>query len=129
MLSSGLTLRLSPLLRPHVLRRPARRLFSTPSNPNTPPNPPKPNPNTSSDADAARISRLCRLNSRLPRFLQHITTPLLSAPVSHVTSFLILHELTAIIPLVGLAVTFHYTNYLPPWFSEGKWVSDGVQKF
>ncbi|KZF20316.1 hypothetical protein L228DRAFT_249983 [Xylona heveae TC161] len=74
-------------------------------------------------------SRVDRLFSRFPRFLHKYIDPLRSAPVSHITSFLILHELTAIVPLVGLAATFHYTNYLPPYVSEGKWVSDGVEKF
>lgn len=45
------------------------------------------------------------------------------------TSFLILHELTAIIPLLGLAATFHYTHYLPSWFAEGAWVLNGVERF
>lgn len=74
-------------------------------------------------------SRFDRFNARLPRFLQRYTTPLRNAPVSHITAFLILHELTAVIPLFGLAATFHYTQWLPPYISEGKWVSDGVQKF
>jgi hypothetical protein len=46
-----------------------------------------------------------------------------------VTSFLILHELTAIVPLVGLAATFHYTDYLPPYISDSDWVKEGVEKF
>jgi hypothetical protein len=45
--------------------------------------------------------------------LQRFTTPLLSAPVSYVTAFLILHELTALVPLVGFASFFHYSNWLP----------------
>jgi len=74
-------------------------------------------------------SRFDRLNARLPRFLQRYTTPLRNAPVSHITAFLILHELTAIIPLFGLAATFHYTHWLPPYISEGQLVSQGVEKF
>lgn len=54
---------------------------------------------------------------------------MLHAPVTHVTSFLILHELTAIVPLVSLAATFHYTNWLPPYISEGAWVKEGVERF
>ncbi|KAI9847931.1 MAG: hypothetical protein M1837_001448 [Sclerophora amabilis] len=64
-----------------------------------------------------------------PKFLHRYAEPLRRAPVTHITSFLILHEITAIVPLFGLAATFHYTNYLPPYISEGKWVSDGVEKF
>ena len=65
----------------------------------------------------------------MPRFLRRFTTPLLSAPVSHVSSFLILHELTAVAPLLGLFALFHYANWLPPYVSEGKWVQQGVEKF
>jgi hypothetical protein len=49
--------------------------------------------------------------------------------LSHITSFLLLHELTAIIPLFGLAATFHYTHWLPSWFAEGAWVLQGVERF
>ena len=45
------------------------------------------------------------------------------------TSFLILHEITAVVPLLGLAATFHYANWMPPFISEGKWVADGIEKF
>ncbi|KAK3079353.1 hypothetical protein LTS18_005079, partial [Coniosporium uncinatum] len=64
-----------------------------------------------------------------PKFIRGYITPILSAPISHISAFLILHELTAVVPLVGLALTFHYTNYLPGWFSEGKWVNDGLERF
>ena len=78
---------------------------------------------------AASRSRIERLESRLPRFLQRIVTPLRSAPVSHATAFLILHEITAIVPLFGLAATFYYSNWLPPLISEGKWIQDYTEKF
>ena len=74
-------------------------------------------------------SRIVRLTSRLPSFLKAYTEPLVNAPITHISSFLILHEITAVIPLLGLAATFHYTNWMPPFISEGKWVSDGVEKF
>jgi len=61
--------------------------------------------------------------------LHRFTTPLATAPISHITSFLILHELTAIVPLVSLFSAFHYFNYLPPYISEGAWVKEGVEKF
>jgi hypothetical protein len=44
-------------------------------------------------------------------------------------SFLILHEITAIVPLVGLAGLFHYTNWLPEAWVEGRWVREGVNRF
>lgn len=74
-------------------------------------------------------SRLERLTSRLPRFLQGYTTPLINAPLTHISAFLLLHELTAVVPLFALAATFHYTRWMPPFISEGKWVSDGLEKF
>ncbi|KAF9691147.1 hypothetical protein EKO04_010894 [Ascochyta lentis] len=74
-------------------------------------------------------SRIDRFNRRLPKFLHKYTSALATAPLSHITSFLILHELTAIIPLLGLAATFHYTHWLPSWFAEGAWVLAGVERF
>ena len=74
-------------------------------------------------------SRVVRITSRLPKFLQRYTAPLINAPLTHISAFLLLHELTAVVPLFGLAATFHYTRWMPPFISEGKWVSDGVEKF
>lgn len=45
--------------------------------------------------------------SKVPKFLRPYTTQFIHAPVSHVTAFLILHELTAIVPLVGIWYTLH----------------------
>jgi hypothetical protein len=61
--------------------------------------------------------------------LHRFTTPLATAPISHISAFLILHELTAIVPLVGLFSAFHYFNYLPPYITEGAWVKEGIEKF
>ncbi|KAF2232794.1 hypothetical protein EV356DRAFT_504786 [Viridothelium virens] len=74
-------------------------------------------------------SRLDKTINRLPKFLQRYLTPVRHAPLSHITSFLILHEITAIIPLFGLWASFHYTNWLPPYFAEGKWVHEGIERF
>jgi hypothetical protein len=74
-------------------------------------------------------SRVVRITSKLPNFLQRYSTPLITAPITHISAFLLLHELTAVVPLFGLAATFHYTHWMPPFISEGKWVSDGVEKF
>jgi hypothetical protein len=46
-----------------------------------------------------------------------------------VTAFLLLHELTAVVPLFGLTALFHYTNWLPPFFSEGAWIKAGIERF
>lgn len=74
-------------------------------------------------------SRITRFNRRLPTFLHKYTNALATAPLSHITSFLLLHELTAVIPLFSLAAYFHYTHWLPPWFAEGAWIASGVERF
>ncbi|KAJ5573793.1 uncharacterized protein N7459_008220 [Penicillium hispanicum] len=84
----------------------SRRTFSTPP---TPLQPSRPAPSTPKDSR----SRLHRFNDRLPRFLRTYTTPLLGAPITHITSFLILHEITAIVPLFGLVAAFHYGASMP----------------
>ena len=65
----------------------------------------------------------------VPRFLSKYTIPLRNAPITHITAFLLLHEITAVAPLFALAGFFHYSRWMPPLVSEGKWVSDGVEKF
>src|ERR1044071_6938946 len=86
----------------HCIRKPPTRYYAT--SPTSPP---------------TAQSRIDRFNRRLPKFLHRYTSALGNAPISHITSFLILHELTAIIPLFGLAAYFHYTHWLPSWFAEG----------
>ena len=81
---------------------PSRRALTTPPNLSPAPPPPK---------DAR--TRLRQFNDRLPKFLRTYTTPLLGAPVTHVTSFLILHEITAVVPLFGLVAAFHYGTWMP----------------
>jgi len=65
----------------------------------------------------------------VPGFLRPYTKRLIDAPISHVTSFLILHEITAVVPLLGLFGLFHYSNWLPETWTEGKWVKEGTEKF
>jgi hypothetical protein len=86
-------------------------------------------PASAAASATASSSRIERLNRRLPRFLHRYTTPLANAPLSHVTSFLLLHEITAVAPLLSLAALFHYTSWLPSFLTEGKWASDGMEKF
>ncbi|KAL4923736.1 uncharacterized protein BDV17DRAFT_232641 [Aspergillus undulatus] len=74
--------------------------------------------------DAQAQSRLHRFNDRLPSFLRAYTTPLLSAPTTHITSFLILHEITAIVPLFGLVAAFHYGGWLPDFTSYSGFDAD-----
>jgi hypothetical protein len=84
-----------------TLSRQPRRHYSTPKDTTT---------------DTSTHARLRRFNDRLPTFLRRYTTPLLSAPVTNVTSFLILHELTAVVPLFLLVGAFHYGGWLPTTF-------------
>lgn len=66
----------------------------------------------------------------VPKFLQRYTIPLSTAPISHITSFLLLHEITAILPLLTLFATFHYTSLqLPESLTNSPAVTDGIEKF
>lgn len=76
----------------------------------------------------AAASKLNRVESRLPRFLRRFTAPLRQAPVSHVAAFFVLHELTAVVPLFGLAAFFHYSQWLPPYLAQGQWVREGTER-
>ncbi|GKT41085.1 uncharacterized protein ColSpa_01266 [Colletotrichum spaethianum] len=81
-------------------------------------------PSSSSTARAAQ-----RLLDRVPLRFQRYTTGLRKAPLSHIIAFLVLHEITAVVPLLGLFGLFHYTNFLPLEYVTGHWagyVRDGV---
>lgn len=78
-----------------------------------------------------------KILKRIPKFLRPYTTQFIYAPVSHVTAFLILHELTAIVPLIGVWYALHQyhdvfmssTLDLPTWALEkGTKVIDEVLK-
>ena len=86
-------------------------------------------PADASKANSYRERLVQRIHSKVPLFLHPYTRKLVNAPAAHLTSFLILHEITAVVPLVGLAGFFHYSNWLPQSISEWKWASDGVAKF
>ncbi|KAH6665767.1 hypothetical protein B0J14DRAFT_568908 [Halenospora varia] len=106
------------LLRPHPLSR--LPLFRTPrSHPRF----------QSSSSPSSSQNRLSRILNRLPSFLHPYTRGLANAPVSHIASFLILHEITAIVPLIGLGSAFHWGGWLPDKWVEAKYVTDGVEKF
>lgn len=59
---------------------------------------------------------------RLPKSLHKYAANFANTPVSHVTSFLILHELSAIAPLFGFWYLFHSLDFVPPhlpqWLTE-----------
>jgi hypothetical protein len=88
--------------------------------------------NSTVRAESTQASRIDRITSKLPRRLQKYTGGLRNAPVSHIVSFLILHEITAIVPVLGLFGLFHYTNYVPVDYVTGYFhghVDDGVARF
>ncbi|KAK1761018.1 hypothetical protein QBC47DRAFT_368838 [Echria macrotheca] len=88
-----------------TLPKPRRRHLS--SSPN--PQPPQPQPTSSASSE-----RASKILSRLPPSLQKYTHRLRTAPLSHILAFLVLHELTAIVPLVSLFALFHYTTLSSP---------------
>jgi hypothetical protein len=96
----------------------SRRYFATP----------KPADGANSTATTSNPT-YTRLLSRTPKLLRPTVAALHNAPVTHITAFLLLHELTAVVPLFGLAGAFHYYHWLPPYFTEGAWVVAGVEKF
>ncbi|KAL2266446.1 hypothetical protein VTJ83DRAFT_5798 [Remersonia thermophila] len=113
----------------------ARRAYST-----TPPVP----PTSASASTTTQSTRLDRLLSRLPPFLQRYASRLRGAPATHVAAFLLLHELTAVVPLFGLFGALHYwfggggsgtgaegERNLVSWMLEhcGGYVSDGAARF
>ncbi|KAL1848413.1 hypothetical protein Plec18170_008011 [Paecilomyces lecythidis] len=112
------SLRFRPL-RFRLLKTSPRRSLSTP-----------PPPPTQPARDS--YSRFRRFNERLPAFLRPYTAPLLGAPVTHITSFLILHEITAVVPLFGLVGAFHYGGWMPDlssWIGEAGAFDEGVKSF
>lgn len=86
-------------------------------------------PKSSSTSTSSRVDRI---TSKLPRSLQRYTAGLRDAPVSHVVSFLILHELTAVVPLFALFGLFHYTSFAPTTYMTthfGSYVDSGIARF
>ncbi|OHF01786.1 hypothetical protein CORC01_02977 [Colletotrichum orchidophilum] len=84
---------------------------------------------SSTDSSPSSSRAAGRILDRVPLRFQEYTTGLRKAPLSHVVAFLILHEITAVVPLLGLFGLFHYTNFLPLEYVTGHWagyVRDGV---
>lgn len=83
-----------------------------------------------SETSAGLRARLQKFNDQLPSFLRGYTTPLISAPTTHITSFLILHEITAVAPLFGLFACFHYSGWTPLLSGgDDSSLNDAVQRF
>ncbi|TPX13465.1 uncharacterized protein E0L32_006195 [Thyridium curvatum] len=118
-------------LRQHQRQPPCRKPYSNSSNGGG-----KPQPSSSSSSSASSSTtthtRAERILSRLPPSMQKYTRALRNAPLSHVVSFLILHEMTAVVPLLGLFGLFHYTDKVPvDYVTEhyGGYVREGARRF
>ncbi|KAI0531551.1 hypothetical protein GGR58DRAFT_230242 [Xylaria digitata] len=121
---------LNPQARPRIRTRIHNRRFqSTDSKP--------PAPSTSNPSSTAphthRISRILTSASRfLPKQLQSSLQNLRSAPFSHVGAFLVLHEITAILPIFGLTYAFYVLDWVPTSWVLGPfaaWAEDGLKKY
>jgi hypothetical protein len=111
-------------------RRPQARFESTKTSPT-----PKTTTQASADLTAKQAGRLDKVITRTQRWLpKRFHAPLQnfrSAPGSHIVGFLLIHELTAIVPLFGLAAAFHYYDIVPAGYVFGPWapyVQDGAFK-
>ncbi|KAI4592551.1 hypothetical protein KJ359_011133 [Pestalotiopsis sp. 9143b] len=89
----------------------------------------------SPDLTARQAGRLDKVITRTQRWLpKRFHSPLQnfrSAPGSHIVGFLLIHELTAVVPLFGLAAAFHYYDIVPAGYVFGPWapyVQDGAFK-
>lgn len=61
-----------------------------------------------------------------PSFMSRYASRVKNAPVSNVTAFLILHELSAIVPLFGFWGIFYYYDYIPVGIPES-WINSGKE--
>ncbi|PHH60427.1 hypothetical protein CDD81_1671 [Ophiocordyceps australis] len=57
--------------------------------------------------------RIERLAAKMPESVKRYTAKMRQYPGSYITAFLILHEVTAVVPLVLLVLLFHYTTIMP----------------
>ncbi|KAI0024478.1 hypothetical protein F4780DRAFT_725576 [Xylariomycetidae sp. FL0641] len=110
--------RIRPTQRPRTARR-WNTDKPTPSSSSSPSPPPSP-----SSAQTARAHTILgRAQRFVPRRFHGAFGALRSAPLSHVAAFLVLHELTAILPLVGLAWAFHRADAVPTAWVAGPWAA------
>lgn len=122
---------------PATQTKPTAAFFPRTARPRRPQPQPQPgkrwnSSNASGQQGQKQQSRADRILSRLPASMQKYTTRLRSAPLSHVVAFLILHEITAAVPLLGLFGLFHYTDYVPLGYmmdNYGGYVRDGTARF
>ena len=89
----------------------------------------RPNQSPTPERKQSKLLKLLdRWIDRVPSSMRGPFLTIRKSPGSYLVSFAILHELTAIIPLGFLVAGFHYFHWLPPYFSEGKWAIEGVEK-
>ncbi|KAI1446957.1 hypothetical protein F5Y02DRAFT_49178 [Annulohypoxylon stygium] len=100
--------------------------------------PPNPSPSSASTeaSEARKTQRAHTILDHASRFVPKRLHPSLqrlrTAPFSHVAAFLVLHELTAILPLFGLACLFYSTDWVPtswvlgPWAA---WAEEGLRRY
>ncbi|KAH7033490.1 uncharacterized protein B0I36DRAFT_109722 [Microdochium trichocladiopsis] len=85
-------------------------------------------------ATAERIanSSLRFMPSFIGRRLRGPLENMIKSPGSHVVSFLIIHEITAILPLFGFMSLFVYMDWVPTAWVAGPWAAwalEGVRKY
>ncbi|KAI1468573.1 uncharacterized protein F4812DRAFT_373613 [Daldinia caldariorum] len=116
----------TPIHHHHPLRtrsnpHPRSRRFQSSKPPTSP-------SSSSASASQARQTRrfdalLARTSRWIPRPLRPYLAQLRSAPLSHVAAFLVLHEVTAAVPLLGLAYAFHRADWVPTTWVLGPWAA------
>ncbi|OTB18842.1 hypothetical protein K445DRAFT_8866 [Daldinia sp. EC12] len=102
----------------------------------TKPPPSSSNSNPASESQARQTRRFDAILTRTSRWLPQRLRPYLerlrSAPFSHIAAFLVLHEITAAVPLLGLAYAFHRADWVPtawvlgPWAA---WAEEGLARY
>ncbi|KAJ1329691.1 FLILHELTA motif-containing protein Pfam [Microdochium nivale] len=85
-------------------------------------------------ATAERIanSSLRFMPSFIGRRLRGPLENMIKSPGSHVVSFLVIHEITAILPLLGFMSLFVYMDWVPTAWVAGPWAGwalEGVRKY
>ncbi|KAH8664193.1 hypothetical protein BX600DRAFT_294545 [Xylariales sp. PMI_506] len=104
------------LLLRRILLRPQRPQTRLSSSGTTPP------PSGDPSSQASRLDRILQRTLRfVPRRFHNTLRNLRAAPASHVVAFLVLHEVTAVAPIVGLFAFFHYRGIVPVDYVFGPW--------
>ncbi|KAI1458482.1 hypothetical protein F4805DRAFT_474456 [Annulohypoxylon moriforme] len=85
--------------------------------------PPTPDPTPESRQTHRAHAILTHASRFIPRRLHPYLHRLRTAPFSHVAAFLVLHELTAILPLFGLTYLFYSMDWVPTSWVLGPWAA------